>query len=637
MIPETFKDIEKYADETGFFEFANANKYSYVKNMDKLDSYLLSEIYQINNGLIKDIMKKPEYLNKIKTMINESVYHRDMYWYALSTSKYFPKEILLAESVKNKHLAYALFQRDDLSKKEIKALMDFISIADFRTFLSDKTSYIHPNNIDIICNLPPSSQRIMQYRCFSKINNECELYGNLSPVLLECPDPELISTALLDNPNLSDGFKKKIYAENGIRIEFSNNPPKFVLQDIYPSVAEIIFNPKLTEDKSITKKAYDTMGRFLHNNALSDAMLLDFTKQALMPPGDKRNFYGLSEALTLVNDGDTIKSAIKLSTPDAIISVMKNKNFPSNLLREIKPKIDFYMANKTKDMQKMFIISMIDTKDALKDMDFTECKKYIDNEDEIAMKLMVTNPYAPNDILKEILNYVSTIDNKKIADSYMVLFDLKTALKDATQTSQQFLAHKFLEYQLSERNIESEQDEPDFITTELFLKEHHFVNKDAMNCGGYDTIHTLSKIEKLIDTYKKEGKETESLNQLRDYVYGFKEFRVFAEVKQKFLTEKDGRFCIDLETFYERIKDHKMELFEDFDKMLYEAKKIFLQELSKELIMNDSVKYPYKNFELIANIFMDAEGIYQKLVNEIEKRTPEEMMELGKSPEEKER
>lgn len=628
MINNTFKNISKYAKQTGIFEDNKIYQTPLTENIGKLDEYLLCEIYQINNGLVN---LTPEYIHQITKLINDTFPNKEIYWYALSTSKYFPKEVLLNEAVteKNEKLRYALFQRDDLTKKEIKFLIDLIKPANFREFLSDKNAYIHPHNVDILCNLSQTDQRKMEYRCYSRLCDECFWFGKITELLNDVNtislnshknDIELIVTALLDNPNISDKFKEKMYQHHGIAIEYSNCPPKNILKDIYPSIADIICDEKLGADKKLLNNAIDTMARYFKNNALSDAMICDFLRRvSVHPKYNKANFYKIKNVVETVAETDAMKKAIEIDTPDMIFAVMRNKNFSSELLRKIKPKIDFYMAYPKTEMHSLFITSMIDTVNGLKITDMDECMKYIDKQDAVAIKLMLANPYISTDVLRELKKYVNELSVYEGYDSFNVLFDLRLALKDATSVSRQFLMHKFLEFQLEEKPVTSTDEQPDFITSDLFFKKHNFVNNDEMFVGGFDTIHTRTKIENLIKKYELAGKDTETLKKLYNYIEGYKEYRYFTENQYKILTEEKGKFKLDIELLYEKYKENKEKFSNDFFKLSNDFKKIFLQEFSKELVLCNHKELRYKNSELLVNILMDMEGFYQKLTNEVDR------------------
>lgn len=637
MISHTFKNINKYKNKTGVFEQNGVYQTTLSKDIELLDEYLLSEIYQVNNGLI-DVKNMPEYVNNLSKLINNAFPHKNIYWYALATSKHFPKEELLkqAKERQNEKLRYALFQRDDLTKRDVKYLMDCIKAPKFRTFLSDKTAYIHPNNIDILCNLSLNDQRVMQYRCFSKINEDCATYWNISEIVQKCKDPELISTALIDNPNISKQFKEKLYRVNGINIEYSNYPPECIMKEIYPSVIETIFNPEFSKNKDVYLKAMETMSRFFENNSLSDTMLYDFLMQISMHDEyKKRPFFGLAHAIQLATDTVTIKKAMEINRSVIIQAIINNKNFPSELLKNIEPIIS-HTIYKKREMQKLFIISMIDTSNSYKPDDYDECKKYIDAKDEVAIKLMCVHPMLSPKVKTEIQSFINSLSADGERHSYNILMDLRYALKDATIESRQFLMHKFLEYQFEENPVTFQGNEPDFITSDLFLETHNFINSSEMASGGYPIFQTKKGIEKLIKQYKTEGKDVKVLEKLMSYIEGYEKYKDFAKSKNNFLVEKDGKLKMNLNLMYKKFKENKEDFYNDIINFPIETKKIFLQELSKEMCLCESDRFDYKNAELIVNILIDMEGLYQKLDYDIERNT-EETKELKEHFNEEER
>ena len=626
MICDTFKNINQYKNNTGAFEDNTVYQTPFTKNITKLNEDLLYKIYQINNNLL-NLEEKKECIQQVTDLINNTFPNKEMYWYALSTSKYFPKKILLNESVyeKNKKLRYALFQRDDLTKKDIKFLINLIKPSEFKVFLSDRNAYIHPHNVDILCNLQKTDQKMMEYRCFSRLCGGCFWYNKLTELLNDSAtislnshknEIELLATALLDNPNISDEQKEKIYQQYGIVIECSNKPPKNILKDIYPSVADTVCDENLDVDKKLKVNAIDTMARYFINNTLSDAMMGDFMNRISLHSKYKNgNLYKLTNAIENVAESSVMEKAIEIGTPEMISAVMKNKNFPSDLLRKIKPKIDFYMAYPKTEMHSLFIISMIDTANSLKIADLNECKKYIDNNDVVAIKLMLANPYTPTSVISKIKEYVDKLPTNECYNDFNVLFDLRLALNDAKPTSQQFLMHKFLEYQLEANPITSNDKDPDFITSDLFFKKHNFVNNDEMMINGFDTI-TKIKVKELIKQYNDNKKDTSILNKLYNYMYGYKDYRYFAESQYKILIEENGKYKLDLGLLYKKYKENPEAFSNNLFKLSDETQKIFLQEFSKELCICKHKELQYEKSELLVNIFVDMENFYKELSNQ---------------------
>ncbi len=625
MLAKSFESIRKYKLETGSFEYGFFHESDLTNKIQKLDEYIISEIYKINNGLV-DVEKMPEYWDKLMGLIHKC-FETDIYLCGLATSKYIPKDWLLREAATNKTMAFAMFQRDDLTKREILNLMEHIKPQEMRDFLSDKNSNIDQNNVDILCNLSTTKLRQMQYRCFCKVNEEGNILGNLSKILNDCKYPELLATALIDNPNISKKFKEKIYEHCGCIVESLNNPPHFILKDIYPATAETIFNHTLTDDKTIVQKAIKAMGAFIHNGALSDGMMRDFAYQILSSTDDMRHWQW-KHPVPYIVDADTIKTFLDFDTPDITLCTLRNRNIDTTCLPKLHPYIDKYLSKKKAEKQKMFLKAIIDRQESMKGADENEYRQYIHNEDDLAIKTMLISPITPKSILWEIGIYIASKSTFEMPELFIELVDAKEALKDATPISQQYLLFKLLEHQIETHPVESTRDDPSFITSKLWKETLNYVNEDLMRCGGFDTMQTLSKLNKLIDKYTVEGKDIGNLEYLRDFVFGYKEFRVFFEIKYCILREVDAKFRLDLDLLSKRYKENSEQFDENFSKLPIVSKEIFMQELSKELSLIKDKTYPEMGMETKINILIDMEELFYKTHKEIEKTEEKKIEKL---------
>ena len=616
MLAKSFESIHKHKLKTGAFEYGFSQDSDLTDKIKKIDEYVISEIYKINNGLV-DVKNVPEYWDKLMGLIHKS-FETDIYLCGLATSKYVPKDWLIREAATNKALTYAMFQRDDLTKREVLLLMEHIKPQEMRDFLSDKNSYIDQNNIDILCKLSTTKLRQMQYRCFCKVNEEGNILGNLSKILNDCKYPELLATALIDNPNISRKFKEKIYENCGCVVELLNNPPHFILKDIYPSTAETVFDNTLTDDKTTVQKAIKAMGAFIHNGALSDGMMKDFAYQILSSTEDMK-YWNWKSSVSNIIDADTIKTFLDFDTPDIVLSTLRNRNIDTTCLSKLYPYIDKYLADKKEEKQKMFLKAIVDRQESMKGADENEYRQYIHNEDDLAIKTMLISPITPKAIMWEIGSYVATKSPFEMPEQFMELVDAKEALKDATPISQQYLLFKLLEYQIERHPIECPHSDPSFITSKLWRKTLNYLNEDLMRCGGFDTMQTLSKLSSLIDRYRVDDKDTSNLEHLRNFVFGYKEYRALFETKYHILGEEDAKFKLDLDLLSKKYKENPKQFDEDFSKLPIEAKEIFIQELSKEMCFIKDKTYPEIGMETKINILIDMEELFYKTHKEIEK------------------
>lgn len=177
MLSETYNNIPKLFMKEEYDVAPIASK------ILQLDDFLMTEIYRVNNGMINETEMK-EYIPHLLETIG-SVKDKNIYYSLLANSKHIDKKELIefANKLPDNDMRYALLQRDDLTKKDVSQILNYCQPHRLHEFLADGTSYIYPNNLDLMCKLSQAELKKIRYLCFSRITPATSDVFNILDIL----------------------------------------------------------------------------------------------------------------------------------------------------------------------------------------------------------------------------------------------------------------------------------------------------------------------------------------------------------------------------------------------------------------------------------------------------------------------
>ena len=234
MKKELTKNQEKFLERINMycFSYFTSDKSEIIKFVEK--NYT-DEAMNIIYDLIGDGFKK--YTNDNWEKVIDLAFDNEAVCSALFSNPEIPYKIMC--QVKNFHNIY--LQKEDVDKNGIDYIIANVKRNHLKGDILYDKKHISDTLLEALCHTSNKYQETIDYAHLSRIHNNVPFFQKIENELLDLYDGnELAMTAIANNPNFSEDTRNKAF-ENGCIMKNITNPTPKMIEDIYQSSADMIF------------------------------------------------------------------------------------------------------------------------------------------------------------------------------------------------------------------------------------------------------------------------------------------------------------------------------------------------------------------------------------------------------------